>query len=128
MRHFHCMPLQRPQEFYITVATNAECMASVHHAHYQPQYAGSCRAAIYQITDEGQCSSDGRSHHTIFRCPIDPVAERGNQRQQFLQATMHISDNVKRSGFAPVQQIAGMNGHRTILGKVASTLRWSTHR
>ncbi len=96
MRELHTAALQHAHQLYIVVARNADRLPCLHHPHHQPQHIGSRRPAVYQIADERQAPPLWRRYRKPALLALCGVAEFRHQLQQFIQASVHIANNVER--------------------------------
>ena len=101
MGHLNVSPLQLADELGLVVAGDAQRRAIRHHRHHQPQHVGDTGATIHQVAYEYGFAS----LRVIYRKPGtsgatdaglgDPVLQSLQQRHQFVEAPVYISDDVE---------------------------------
>ena len=101
MRELNVAAFQCLDQLHIVVARHTECLAATNHRHRQTEYAGGCGAAIDKIADKDQFASVRRGNGKFVVFSSDGVAKLGHQLQQFIEAAMHIANDVEWPMFVP---------------------------
>ena len=105
--HADIAPVERPDQLVLVITRHRERVPGARHAHRQAQDPDAVRSSIDEVPDEHDAPAFGvpRIHRPPLCVPHDLVAELAEQLEEFLKASVHVTDDVEGSVF--VAQIVG---------------------
>src|SRR5581483_3654330 len=99
MRQLHIAPPKLTQQFPVVIARHAERATRSYHVHHQTQHGRRCGTTINEITQEDHFAPLRMAH--LEGCTMlavgcgNLVIQALEQLDQFVEATMHVSDDIE---------------------------------
>src|SRR5258706_1775701 len=101
MRDLHVLSAQLLQELHIVIAGDTKGSTSGHHRHDKSQRFGNLWPTVDQVADEDRFATVRRRHVELVPALLNRIAEMRQQAEQFVQAAVHVADDVERSMLMP---------------------------
>src|SRR5262245_57110973 len=97
MGQVYLFAAQLAQEFHIVIAGHAQGVSRCNHLHHETQYGANMRTAIDEVAEENRFPARRWSESNVSPGNGCFIAESLQQRNQFLETAVYITDDVERT-------------------------------